>query len=251
MTGNELKVVTQIATDFLDVDQIRYYVSKIPELNIYSRDIYNRKPLPLESFQLYIRTIYDGALRAGEGRQILVQDLDLKYARINLPRTKTGWDWCKCAKHEKRKLISADVGCKKCKGKGKLRRPQSTTISESLAIELHNFIEKHQLTKKNYLFTSPSFPKQPISREWIRKSIKEVGILCGFEIFAERDKKIMKFVYTHLFRRSRAIQMDQDGARIGVIARKLRHKDIKATTRYITSSVTDLQKWEKDYGSWL
>ena len=251
MSKNELKVVTQFATDFLTVDQIKEFISKIPELDIYSHDIYNRKPLPPESFQLYVRTIYDGALRAGEGRQILVQDLDLKYARINLPRTKSGWDWCKCSKHEKGKLISTDSGCKKCKGKGKLRRRQSTSISEPLAIELHNFVEKYHLGKKNYLFNSPSFPKQPISRDWIWKSIRQVGKLCSFEIFGERDKKIMKYVYTHLFRRSRAMQMDQDGARIGVIARKLRHRNIKDTMRYIRASVADLQKWEKDNGTWF
>lgn len=247
--SNELQVITSYTTDFLNPDQVKEFISKIPELSIYHRDIYNRKPLSSKSFQLLIHTIYDGALRAGEGRTILVQDLEnLRYGRLNLPHTKTGWDWCKCASHQKKKLISCDLNCKKCKGTGKILRPQWTTISESLAKKLYKFINQNKLGKKDYVFASPSFPKQPISRDWLYKNIREVGTLCNIEIFGQRKSRLMKNLYSHIFRRSKAIQMDHDGASIGMIATKLRHTDIRVTTTYIKTGIGDLEKWEKEFG---
>jgi len=247
--SNELQVVSSYTTDFLDPDQVQEFIRKIGELPIYHRKIFNRKPLDSESFQLLIHTIYDGALRAGEGRTILVQDLDdLKYGRLNLPHTKTGWDWCKCAIHQKKKLISCDPDHKKCEGTGKILRPQWTTISESLAKKLYKFVKDNKLGPKDYLFASPSFPNQPISDAWIYKKIKEVGKLCDIEIFGQRKSRLMKNLYSHIFRRSKAIQMDRDGASIGMIATKLRHSDIRVTTTYIKTGIGDLEKWEKEFG---
>jgi len=247
--SNELQVVSSYTTDFLNPDQVQEFIGKISELPIYHRKIFNRKPLPCESFQLLIHTIYDGALRAGEGRNILVRDLqDLRYGRINLPHTKTGWDWCKCASHQKKKLISCDLDCKKCKGTGKILRPQWTTVSESLAKKLYKFMNDNKLAKNDHVFASPSFPKQPISRDWLYKTIREVGILCNFEIFGQRKSRLMKNLYSHIFRRSKAIQMDHDGASIGMIAKKLRHTDIRVTTTYIKPGIGDLEKWEKQFG---
>lgn len=246
-----LRVVTSEATDFLSKDQVKEFIENIPKLEIYEDSTQARKPLPVEHFQLYTKVIYDAALRSGEGRQIKVEDLDLEYARIKLPRTKTGWDWCSCSKHQKRVLLSVDPGCRKCEGIGKLRRPQFATVSEGVAQEIYSFIQDYKIPKSHFLFTSPSFDKQAIGREWIRKHIKEAGSLCSFDIFAERKVRVIKGFYTHLFRRSRAIQMDIDGAPLGVISRKLRHMDIKTTSTYIRSSIADLQKWEKDQGNWI
>lgn len=251
MSGQELRVISTESTDFLSKKQVRQFVTTIPELPIYQREIYARQPLPGRYFQVLIELIYDAALRMGEGREVKVEDLDLEYARINLPRTKTGWDWCKCATHEKRRLISCDKNHNKCEGRGKLRRPQSTTLSVPMAKKLHKFIQEEKLQSWQYLFRSPSFPKQSISDHWVWEWTREVGRLCDFKIFAERKHRIIKDVYTHLFRRSRAIQMDIDGATLGTISRKLRHMDVKTTTTYIQSSISDLQKWEKELGTWF
>lgn len=251
MALKPLRVVTSEATDFLQKDQVKEFIENIPQLEVYQGKIHARKPLPEQHFELYTKIIYDAALRSGEGRSIKVEDLDLEYARIKLPRTKTGWDWCRCSKHEKRILLSVDPGCRKCLGIGKLRRPQFATVSEGIAKEIYQFIQEEDLPKNHYLFTSPSFPKQEISRDWIWKHIKEAGNLCSFDIFAERKVRVIKGFYTHLFRRSRAIQMDLDGAPLGVISKKLRHMDIKTTSTYIRSSIADLQKWEKENGNWI
>ena len=173
----------------------------------------------------------------------------LQYARIKLPRNKTGWDWCSCSKHEKRALLSCDPGCRKCQGIGKLRRPQFGTTSEAMAKEIYQFIQEEKIPQHHFIFTSPTYPKKEISREWIRKYMKEVGNLCSFEIFSERKVRVIKGFYTHLMRRSRAIQMDMDGAPLGVISRKLRHMNISTTSTYIKSSIADLQTWEKDQGN--
>ena len=251
MSQAPLRVITSESTDFLSKDQVKEFIENIPKLKIYQTSIQARKPLPARYFQLFTKILYDAALRSGEGRQIKLEDLDLQYARLRLPRTKTGWDWCSCSTHAKRVLLDVDPGCRKCLGIGKLRRPQYTTYSETLAHEIHQFTQEEDLLKSHFIFNSPSYPKQPIGREWIRKYMKEVGNLCSFDIFAERKVRVTKGFYTHLLRRSRAIQMDKDGAPLGVISKKLRHMDIKTTSTYIQSSIADLQKWEKESGNWI
>lgn len=242
-----LRVVAKTATDFMTIPQVNSFISNIPLLEIYSKNVYSRKPLPGHYFQLFIKLIYDAALRSIEGRMIKIKDLDLPYLTISLPETKTGWEWCKCSTHAKRKLLSCDLDCKKCKGIGKIRYPQTATISEGLAKEIYGFIQAEDLKPNDYLFESPSFPGNPISYSWIKTAMKEVGKLTEVEIFSTRKKRVLKNVYTHLLRRSKAIQMDQDGASIGMIAQKLRHKDIKTTTTYIKSSIGDLRQWEEDH----
>lgn len=246
-----LRVITSDATDFMTKDQVSEFIENIPKINIYKNTVHARKPLPEHYFEMYTKLVYDAALRSGEGRLVMAGDFDLQYARLKLPRTKTGWDWCSCSRHAKRVLLSVDSNCKKCVGLGKLRRPQFATYSEKLAQEFNRFIQEEKILGTRYIFTSPSFPKEPIKRNWIWKSMKEVGNLCSFDIFGERKVRVMKGFYTHLLRRSRAIQMDIDGAQLGMISRKLRHMDIKTTSTYIRSSIGDLQKWEKDEGNWF
>lgn len=247
----ELRVITSDATDFLTKDQVKEFVENIPRIDIYQSSTHARKPLPAYHFEMYTKLIYDAALRSGEGRSVMAADFDLEYARMILPRTKTGWDWCSCSTHKKRVLLDVNPDCKKCNGVGKLRRSQFATYSEKLAHELNRFLQEEKILNTRYTFSSPSFPKQPISRDWVWSNMKKVGNLCSFDIFGERKVRVMKGFYTHLMRRSRAIQMDLDGAALGVISRKLRHMDIKTTTTYIRSSIGDLQKWEKEEGNWF
>ncbi len=246
-----LRVIVSESTDFLTKDQVKEFIENIPRLKIYSGLVHARKPLPARHFQLYTKILYDAALRSGEGRSIKVEDLDLQYARIKLPRTKTGWDWCSCSIHKKRILLDCDPGCRKCRGIGKLRRPQFGTTSEGMAKEIYQFIQEEKIPQNHFIFTSPTYPLQQISREWIRRYMKRVGNLCSFDIFAERKVRVIKGFYTHLMRRSRAIQMDMDGAPLGVISRKLRHMNIQTTSTYIKSSIADLQIWEKESGNWI
>jgi len=245
-----LRVIAKTATDFLTIPQVNSFISNIPSMEIYSKDVHSRKPLPAHYFQLFIKTSYDAALRSIETRNIKIKDLDLPYLTINLPETKTGWEWCKCSTHAKRKLINFDPDCKKCKGIGKIHYTQSAPISEAIAKEIYGFIQAEDLKENQYLFPSPSFPTQPISYSWIKNAMKEVGKITNIEIFSKRDKRILKNVYSHLFRRSKAIQMSRDGADIGMIAQKLRHKDIKTTTNYIKSSFSDLREWEQKQEPW-
>lgn len=246
-----LRVITSEATDFLSKDQVKEFIENIPKLDVYKKSAHARKPLPEYHFEIYTKLIYDAALRSGEGRNMKAEDLDLQYARLKLPRTKTGWDWCSCSKHAKRVLLDVDPNCEKCLGVGKLRRPQFATYSEKFAHQMNKFLQECKIIATHYTFSSPSYPKQPIGRDWIWKSMKEVGELCSYDIFGERKTRVMKGFYTHLMRRSRAIQMDMDGAPLGVISRKLRHMDIKTTSTYIKSSIGDLQKWERQEGNWF
>lgn len=253
--------INEDTTNFLNRNQIQKLIKTIPKVSCYNRNTIARRPLGSEAFQLLIKIQYDGALRITEASNIKPKDIDFQISELELPNTKTGWEWCKCAKLKKgpawtnkggikiRGLISVDKNCKKCNGKGKLRVPQFTSLPTSLTKEIENFIKKRNIDSKDYLFASPSFPHQPIGRKWIWQYLVEAGKLCNLNILARYKKKRIKNVYTHLIRKSKAKQMLKDGFEIGEVAAKLRHLDIKVTTTYVKAEHEDLVKKEREiYG---
>lgn len=244
-------------TNFLTKDQLLEFVKRVPELSCYEKNIMARKPLPIEGLQLYTQVLYDGALRATEGLNIKLEDVDIDYLELKLPLTKSGWRWCSCATLEKRMgsnrnfLVKCNPKCRVCKGTGKKRVPQFTTLSPTTMKMIEEYRDKFHIKNPNYLFKSPSFPKQPIGYHWIYDRFVELGKMCDFKIFARYEIRRIKNVYTHLFRKSKAKQMDLDHFPVGVISAKLRHADITITTEYLKADLQDLKKVEGDlYGWW-
>ena len=84
-------------------------VEEIPNLKCYTNQVFSRKPLESEKFQLLCKIAYYGALRINEAIPIKVKDIDPVGYNLKLPETKTGYVWCKCAITEtinKRKKLS-------------------------------------------------------------------------------------------------------------------------------------------------
>lgn len=245
-------------TNFLTPEMVKEFVENIPRLECYNSSNPNvRKPLPAYAFQLYIRGLYEGAMRAGEFRLVKLEDFDFNIYEIKLLHTKSGWRWCKkCSvtkryTHVNRKyLVSCDPDCKKCDGTGKERRPQFTWFSKSLMKEFKDFAKDNHLNKVDWFFKSPSFPKLAFGYNTIGERCREVGRLCNFNILARYEVRRVRNIYTHIFRHSKAQQMDRDGIPIGTISKKLRHSNIQITTRYIQADLDDAKKVEGDMYGW-
>jgi len=252
-----LKLEFPETTNFLTRDQVDEFIETVPKLNCYEKSSHARKPLPIPGLKLYTEIIYDGALRATEALNIKLKDVDIDYLELKLPLTKSGWRWCKCTTLEKRMgsnrnfLVSCDKSCRVCKGTGKKRIPQFTTLSPRVMKLISNYRDEVNIKGENYLFKSPSYPKQPIDYSWIYRRFVELGKLCNLKIFARYEIRRTKNIYTHIFRKSKAKQMDLDRFPIGVISAKLRHADITITTEYLKADLQDLKKVEGDlYGWW-
>lgn len=239
--------------NFLKRDQIYQLISFIPSLDCYNKKQQARKPLDAIAFELLTKVAYEGAFRIDEAINIKVKDIDFKFEEIELPNTKTGRKWCECAKTEmvghtrKRKLISCDPKCLKCKGVGKIRTKQHGWIPKFLMKELEEFILKRKLSKGQYLFESPSFLGQSISYEWVWKTYKELGFKSGFEILARYKVRKTVGMYSHFLRKCKAKQMYFiDGFTLTEVAKKLRHAgDLRSLLAYIEADEEDLRQKER------
>ena len=242
-----------MSKNFLNREQIYKLIAFIPDLSCYRPKTRSRKPLDAESLDLLTKIVYEAALRIDEGINIKVKDIDFEFEEIVLPNTKTGIKWCKCAETEivgnlgKKSLVSCDESCQKCKGKGKIRFDQHAWIPKWLLTEIKLFIAKRKLSKKQYLFESPSFPGKSISYEWIWKTYKELGNISGFDIVARYPIRKTKGIYTHFFRKCKAKQMYFiDKFTLTEISKKLRHTgDLRSLLTYIQADEEDLRDKER------
>ena len=73
---------------------------------------------------------------------------------------------------------------------------------------------------------------------------KQIGNLAGLKIFRGKEERETEGMDLLIFRESRAMQMSLDGARDGLIRRKLRVDFSNAVLRYDQPTIEDLKEWE-------
>jgi len=180
-----------------------------------------------QQFITLYKIMYGSALRVSEALMLQVKDLDLKNCIITIRNAKTGFKKCKACKGQ---------GCKKCNWSGKIKKAQFTTILPNDSNLLTKYIQQYKLGKNDYLFKT--------TRQTVWKYGKKAGKKARLNIFEMQEERAIHGVWTHLFRKSRAKQMLQDGASEELVKLKLRHSMSDVTWRYIRPDINTLRAWE-------
>jgi len=177
---------------------------------------------------------YCCALRVSEVLNLHHEDFDFRTNILTLQRTKTGFKHCKCSKWKKRKLLSSDINCDFCQGKGKIRKKQYTSIPPDLPDWTKEVCQWQQKTR---IF--------PFTRQLIWSYVKKAAKLAGLEIAEQQDERFINGAWTHLIRKSRAKMMIEKGASEVMVKVKLRHT-FSVTERYTKPDINALIKWEAE-----
>lgn len=196
----------------------------------------NYKATP-QDLEMCARIQYGCGLRISEVLTLTPQDIDLENMILTLNHAKTGFKKCKCAKYEKKRLVSCNPSCFKCKGKGKIRKPQFTTILPSQAQILRDYLPTKKKTRQIFTF----------GRTTIWGLYKQAGIKANLRVREQQDEKIIDGVWTHLLRKCRAKLMRKLDAKEELIALKLRHS-FNTTQRYTKPDLQYLKLWESQQG---
>ena len=164
---------------------------------------------------LYVQ--YCGALRVSEMLQLEKDDFNFDRNIITLRKTKTGF---------------------KKKDGVKIRKLQFTSIPPDFPPWVKSWIVLAQKgTFQGLLF--------PFTRQLMHKYFKELCLAAGLDIAEQQEERYIIGGFTHMIRKSRAILMDELGAKENMIAVKLRHK-FTVTQRYTKPDINKLIKWEKE-----
>jgi len=212
--------------NYITPDEFERFLSIIPQ-------VLPGKRVKTNDFIMAARIQYGCALRVSELLSLTPEDFDLNNLVLTLRKTKTGFKKCKCSQWGKRKLIYADPNCIKCKGKGKVRKPQFTTILPNDANGIRDFLKNKKAKKPIFNFT----------RITVWHYYKKCGLAAGLDIREQQDMKKIEGVWTHLIRKSRAKLMKQKGADMDLIKVKLRHS-LDTTERYTKPDIAYLKMWE-------
>ena len=88
-----------------------------------------------------------------------------------------------------------------------------------------------------------------ITRQTAWDYAKKAARLAGLNLFESQNKRDIEGAWTHLFRKSYAKWMQEEGADISLIKVKLRHtgSEIGSTFTYIKPDINALIKWESDH----
>lgn len=201
-----------------------------------SQNNYKAKP---ELLKICASIEYYCALRISEVLTLKRDDFDLRNRILTLQNTKTGFRKCKCSKWEKRVLISSDTKCSKCKGLGKYRVKQYTTIPKPLIIILSDFLKSLRYNKNLFSFSRIS--------AW--KYYKIAGKNANLEIREQQFERSIEGVWTHLLRKSYLKWMRKNGASIELCEVKARHSEKRSIDHYIRPDIQALKIWEaKQFG---
>ena len=215
--------------NYLTPNEIEHLIQTLKEITCNS---YKVKPIDIEACA---RIQYGCGLRISEVLSLTPEDFDLDNLTLTLNHTKTGFKKCRCAKYENRKLVSIDSDCKKCKGLGKIRKPQFTTI---LASDVSFFREYLKTKRKNTRMFD-------FGRLSVWNYYKKAGNLAGLHVREQQDEKTIEGIWTHLLRKCRAKLMTKLGASEVLIKLKLRH-NFTTTERYTKPDLQYLKMWEQE-----
>lgn len=204
-----------------------------------------RSPITGEVATLAFEFMEDTGCRVNETIHVKKEDINFR-TRILTVKFPKSESICKCSRwkykdlHTRiRVLESVNANCNVCKGKGKWKKPQITTITPRLIHKLKWYCD--DLKDDNCLF--------PITRNTLYRWGKEAGIYAGINIFQQKKEKLVEGIFLHLFRALCSKRMITDAMndkyKDQLVACKLRHSFSTVTDRYTKIDVNYLWSWEE------
>jgi len=155
---------------------------------------------------------YCCGLRVSETLKLKASDFNFERKILTLENTKTGY-----------KVIKGE----------KIRKKQFTSIPP----DLPDFVRGYIFTNEGILF--------PFTRQLMWSYIKKAAKMAHLEIGEQQDYRYIEGAWTHLLRKSRAVLMDDLGAKEPMIKVKLRHS-FTVTDRYRKPDINKLILWEAE-----
>jgi integrase len=204
-----------------------------------------RSPINGKVARLCFEFMEDTGLRVNETIHVKNRDVDFSTRILTVTEPKSERE-CKCSKwiykdqySRSRILDKVNEYCLFCHGKGKWKKPQKTTITPRIFNELKEYCS--HLKEDDLLF--------PISRQSLWNWGKEAGIRAKIDIFQQKDERLVKGIFLHLFRAICSLRMEADSKndlhQKGLIKCKLRHSTKRdVTDRYTQIDINYLLKWE-------
>lgn len=186
----------------------------------------------------------DTGLRVNETIHVMKRDVDFSTRILTVTEPKSEKE-CKCSRWKykdqysrTRILDTANPNCLYCMGKGKWKKPQKTTITPRIFNDLQRYCTT--LKDDDLLF--------PTTRQSLWNWGKIAGTNAGIDIFQQKDEKLIKGIFLHLFRALCSLRVEQDSKnddhQKGLIKCKLRHSNKDVTDRYTRIDINYLIKWE-------
>ena len=212
------------ATNYLSPEDFDRFLLGFDKVNSYKATI------PL--MKLCANIQYFCALRISEVLTLRRDDFDLKNRILTLSNTKTGFKKCKCSTWGKKKLVTSNDSCVKCKGLGKYRIKQYTTIPRPLIIAISEHLRS--MKQNNLIFN--------FNRITAWKYYKQAG--RHLEIREQQEERNIEGIWTHLLRSSYIKFMRENGASVELCAAKLRHKERTAVDHYLRVDLQAVITWE-------
>jgi integrase len=206
-----------------------------------------RSPVEGKIVRLAFELMEDSGVRIKELLHIKKEDIDFRTRILTITNPKSEKQ-CKCSKWKykdmytrQRVLVSADILCPKCKGKGKWKKPQRTTVTPRIIPKLYEYCQT--LQDDDYLF--------PTTRQSFWTWGKAAGIKAEINIFQQKEERRIEGIFLHLFRALCSKRMVRDAKEDNytdqLIQLKLRHSFQAVMDRYTKMDINYLIGWERDY----
>lgn len=205
----------------------------------------HKSPISGKTTRLAFKFMEDVGSRVNETIHIRKQDIDFstRVVTIIMPKSEKH---CKCSRwknkdeYSQAKILEyADPLCSICHGKGKWKKPQTTTFTPRLRQELYEYCSSLQ-NPEELLF--------PVSRQSLWKWGKQAGINAKIMIFQQKDEKKIEGIFLHLFRALCSLRTTRDSKddlfQNQLIDRKMRHS-INLRDRYNKVDINYLINWEE------
>lgn len=213
-------------------------------LDIVSRLPASRSPINGDAVRLLYEFMEDTGARVTEALNTRKQDIDFRTRIYTVIHPKSEKQ-CPCSRWRYKDVYSrsrileyADPSCTKCKGKGKWKKPQRTTITPRIWSRLQAYT--NTLNDSDLLW--------PVSRMSVWRWGKKAGQMAGINIFQQKDNVMIEGIFPHLFRalcskRMTAIAKD-DKYKDALVACKMRHSYEVVTDRYTKVTINYLVSFE-------
>lgn len=204
-----------------------------------------RAPINGKIARLCYEFMEDTGLRVNETIHVKKKDVDFstRLLTVTMPKVEKR---CKCSQWKNKNEYSnvkileyADPACKHCHGKGKWKKPQTTTITPRIMAKLYEYCTI--LKDEDYLF--------PISRQSLWVWAKEAGNRANIRIFQKKEERIIKGLFVHFFRALCSKRMKADASndqyRDELVHCKLRWSYDNMADRYTKIDINYLLNWEE------
>lgn len=235
---NGLEKMAMIEANQIPLERYNLFLDKIELIPSY------QSPISGKVARLAFEFMEDTGLRITESLHVEKKDIDFdtRILTVTYPKSERQ---CKCSTWKYKDLITrqrvldkVDKNCPICDGKGRWKKPQRTTITPRIVSKLEKYCD--ELKSNELLFTA--------SRVSFWKWSKKAGIKAGIHIFQQKEERLIKGMYLHLFRAfcSKRTLKDskQDDFREQLTALKLRHSFRTVTDRYTQVDINYLINWE-------